>query len=190
MRKLIALGSILTTSLISTAALAQDSAQGDTPAAIGADLAFILPLGDFSDATGPLLGPLLKLEYLVAPGVEVTGRIGYLYGFSKEINIPFAGKITHGMSDIPIWAGARYFFNGTREGAYAGGEFGLNILSFRAEAGGVSNSDTETKFGINLGGGYKIGDIDLRAQLQFLDLGHMGDSMGLGLSAGYSFAKF
>lgn len=196
MRKLIGLGLALATGLVSTAALAQEAAPAveassdNGQAAVGADVGILLPLGSLGDATGLMIGGLVKLEYPVQPALEVTGRVGYFFGLTKE---PVPGmKVS--WSNIPIWAGARYFFSGQRDGLYAGGELGLNLISASVETNvmgfSVSGSSSSTEIGLNLAGGYKIGDIDLRANLHFLDIGHLGDTMGLGLTAGYSFAKF
>lgn len=201
MRKLIGLGLALVTGLVSTAALAQEepaapaapaaSAEGDKgPIGLGADVGILLPIGNLGDATGLMIGGLLKLEYPLSPALEATGRIGYFHGLSKE---PVPG-FKYSWSDIPIWAGARYFFGGARDGLYAGGEVGLNMISVKSEVTfmgtTVSGSGSETYVGLNGAVGYKVGDIDLRGNLHFLDIGHLGDSMGIGLTAGYSFAKF
>lgn len=197
MRKLIGLGLALVTGLVSTAALAQEAApavEADKgQAAVGADVGILLPLGNLGDATGLMLGGLVKLEYPISPALEVTGRVGYFYGLSKE---PVPG-FKQSWSNIPIWAGARYFFGGARDGAYAGAELGLNMISWKQEVpaiGGLipggSLSGSSTEVGLNGSVGYKIGDLDLRGTLHFLDIGHPGDTMGLGLTAGYSFAKF
>lgn len=202
MRKMIGLGLALVTGLFSTAALAQEyaptvEASSDKgQAGIGADLAFFLPVGKLGDATGPLIGGLVKLEYPLMPALELTGRIGYLHGFTKE---PSPGFKTS-WSDIPLWVGARYFFDGTREGAYVAGETGLNFLKFKTEIPsmdfggfsmpGGSASTSETKLGLNAGVGYKVNDLDFRAQLAILSIGDFDDAMTLGLTVGYTFAKF
>ncbi len=176
---------------IASPAIAQQTDQ----AAVGADAAFMLPVGDFADITGPLLGALLHFEYPVMPGVVVTARTGYLYGLKKEQGL---GKF--GVSDIPIWAGGKYYFSGQMNGLYGGLELGLNILSFRSEVdmgsfgglggGKIEGSESETKFGANLGLGYRVDALDFRGSFNMLDLGHAGDTMGIMASVGYSFARF
>jgi hypothetical protein len=91
----------------------------------------------------------------------------------------------------------KYYF-GESFGPYVGGELGLNILMASADsgdssvagAGNTTSSSSETKVGLNAGGGYRAGKLDLRAAVAFLDLGHAGDSMGILASVGYSFASF
>ncbi|MEP6655154.1 MAG: hypothetical protein ABJA82_17450 [Myxococcales bacterium] len=55
------------------------------------------------------------------------------------------------------------------------------------EAGGNSASDSQTDFGITVGGGYRTGDLDIRVALHVLDLGNAGDSMALVAGVGYNF---
>ena len=38
--------------------------------------------------------------------------------------------------------------------------------------------------------GYRIGAIDIQAQFSFLDIGHPGDTIALGATVGYDFARF
>ena len=176
-------------------ALAADPA--DSTVAIGADLQAIIPVGDLSDATSFMIGPLVRGGYRVIPQLELTGRLGYIHGFGAES----APNFSSSLGVIPIWAGARYFFQeGERPaGAYAGGELGINILRSSVSYDGptvpgaptISGSDTEARVGLNLSGGYIISrelPIDLRGQLSFLNL-FDGDTtlIGIGVSAGYSF---
>ena len=201
MRKFVGFGLALVTGLVSTAALAQEAStsvevsSGGNQLGLGADLGVLIPVGNLSDASSVMIGGVIKGEYPVTPGVEVTGRIGYFHGLSKE---PTPGA-SASLSDIPIWVGARYFFGGARDGVYAGGEIGLNILKTTIEMPTIQTplgpvggelSDSSTEFGLNLIAGYKLGDIDFRGNLHFLDIGDPGDSMAVGLTVGYTFAKF
>lgn len=201
MRKVFGLGLALVTGLVSTAALAQEAAptmEAGTEkgqAGVGADLAFFLPVSTLGDLTGPMIGGLVKVEYPLSPALELTGRIGYLHGLTKEI-----GTIKSSWSDIPIWVGARYFFGGERTGAYVAGETGFNVLMIRTEMPGlnflgitspaIDETTTEVKLGLNAGIGYKLNDLDFRAQAAVLSLGDFSDAMAFGLTVGYSFAKF
>lgn len=161
---------------------------------LGGDLLFLIPTGDLADATGPQIGPVFRAGYRVMPNLEVTGRIGYLFGFSKSVG---AGQFEAdtSLSVIPIWAGARYFFMEPKAGLYGAAELGLNFLTAHASVGGVSASgDTQTRLGANLGAGYVISKelpIDIRAQLSMYNLLGREDgenvSLGIGLSAGYTF---
>lgn len=170
------------------------SAEDAAPKArLGADAALLIPVGDMSNATSLMIGPLVHFEYLLSPNLAVTGRLGYLYGLKKSVS---AGGATskYGLSDIPVWGGVKYYF-GAGTGVYIGGELGLNILTASVDNpdssyGTASASSSETKLGLNAGAGYRAGALDLRGGLSFLDLGHAGATMGLLASVGYSFASF
>ncbi|AKU99022.1 hypothetical protein AKJ09_05686 [Labilithrix luteola] len=157
---------------------------------LGGDLLFLIPTGDLADATGPQIGPLFRAGYRVIPALEVTGRIGYLFAFSKSV-----GQVDSSVTTVPIWAGARYFFMEPKAGLYAGAEVGLNIITGHVSGGGVSvSSDSQTRFGANIGAGYVISKelpIDIRAQLTMYNLLGKEDGektyLGVGLGAGYTF---
>ncbi|OQB16452.1 MAG: hypothetical protein BWY17_01779 [Deltaproteobacteria bacterium ADurb.Bin207] len=180
LRKHVSMALGLVISFTAASAFAQDS---DTPGiGLGGDAAVFMPIGNLGDGVGPMLGALLKLEVPVNPGLEVTGRAGYLYGLEKNDCCS--------MSDIPIWAGVRYFFDGSFENAYVGGELGLNMVTAKVEVMGVSASASDTDFGAGLSVGFKPGDLDVRGTFSMLDLGHAGDSMLVGASVGYTFTHF
>ncbi len=206
MRKILALSGVVLTSLLFTgSAFAQGAAPapaagGTAPAndsvssddkkmTLGIDAQFMLPIGDLADATGPQIGPLVRFGYRVIPALELTGRVGYLFGLSKEV-----GPFKSSLSNIPIWVGARYFFMDAPAGFYGAAELAVNLMSAKIEAGGQSASTSVTREGINLGIGYVISKelpIDLRAQFSLLNL--LGKETNetsftaIGISAGYSF---
>lgn len=180
--------------LIPTAALAQDppadpnaAPAAPPPAAtgmaasqmIGADLQLALPVGDFSDAAGFGIGALIRYERMVIPKLSLTGRVGYIYNLGKDV-----GPINIQFSTIPILVGIKYDI--TPE-LYAGAEAGLFHNMATGEFMGVSMSNSETDFGVTLGGGYRLGAIDLRLSLFILDMSEAGDSMELVGGIGYNF---
>lgn len=194
MRSILKTSLILAGLLLPATASAQDAAgPKKLGVGVGGDLQFVIPVGDLSDATGPQLGPLLRGGYRVLPELEVTGRIGYLFGFSKSQS--FMGtEVSSSVNLIPIWGGARYFFMQPDAGLYAGAEIGLNFLVSSGSAGGISSSNTNTRFGYNLGAGYVLSPdlpIDFRAQFMHYNLigTSSGESaaLGIGLSAGYTY---
>lgn len=172
--------------------------EADKKIGVGADLLFMLPLGDLGDVTGPLIGPVLRGGYRVMPPLELTLRIGYLFGLSKE-----TGPIKTSINIIPIWVGARYFFMEPYAGLYGAAEIGANIIAPKASVGDkdVDGLESSTRFGANIGAGYVISKdlpIDIRAQLMLLNLIGKEDpkvkgapdeptQLGLGLSVGYTF---
>jgi len=172
---------------------------------VGADAMVVIPVGDLSDVSGPQLGILGRFGYRVIPKLEVTGRAGYIYGFKKGLaaGIPGGENVKSGVSSIPIWAGARYFFmDNSPAGLYAGAEIGLNFLTQRFEGeNGASQSHGTTRFGLNLAVGYVISPelpIDIRAQFIHYNLlgkdsgddlvnGSESALLGFGLGVGYTF---
>ncbi len=94
MRKILAMAGIALTSMLFTgSAFAQTTPapgaptdahtdEADKKIGIGVEGQFMLPLGDFSDGTGPQIGPLVRFGYRVTPPLELTARTGYLFGLS------------------------------------------------------------------------------------------------------------
>lgn len=154
---------------------------------LGVDLAFQLPVGNFSDETGIGLGALVRYEYKLIPKLNLTGRIGYIYSLKKD-----QGGLKFSVDNIPIWVGAKYFL--LADLVYVGAEVGLNMLKFKAEVSyfgtTASGSDSETKLGINVGAGVLLSDFDIRAQLEFLSIGDTTDALGLMVNVGYNFWAF
>jgi hypothetical protein len=206
MRKVLAVAAaVLTSTLFTASAFAQGApAAGAAPPAaaaddkkigVGLDAQFLLPVGDLADGTGPFIGALLRFGYRVMPELEATARVGYLYGLGKDVG----GGSSVGISDIPVWVGARYFILEPSAGLYAGAEIGANILKPHISPTPPSNPITDkalesrTRFGFNLGVGYVVSKelpIDIRAQLSHLNLlgTESGEkaALGIGISAGYT----
>lgn len=178
--------------------------EADKKIGIGGDLQFAIPLGDLGDASGPLIGPVLRAGYRVIPALELTLRAGFLFGISKDRST--AGvDVSGGVNIIPIHVGARYFFMDPYEGLYGAAELGVNIISPKASVAGTSvdGLKSQTRFGANIGAGYVISKdlpIDIRAQFMLLNLIGKEDTpagapanagektlFALGLSAGYTF---
>jgi hypothetical protein len=162
----------------------QESGQGPR-SFVGADVGFLVPVGNLGDATGVMLGGLVKYARGLSPSFGITGRIGYLYGLDTSTTVNSV-SYKYGLGDVPIWVGARYFVSGKCQGFHIGGELGLNVLTVRAG----DTSTTRAKVGFNVLPGYRIGDFDIQAQLSLVDIGHPGDTVALGATVGYDFAKF
>ncbi len=172
-----------------------DGGASDKKIVVGGDVQLVVPVGDFSDSSGPEIGAVARGGYLVTPQVELTGRIGYLAGLNKSTTIQGITVNTN-VSNIPIWLGARYYFqdDAAPAGFYGAAELALNFLSANVSAGSVSQSNGVTRAGFNLGAGYVISrdlPIDIRAQFMFLNLlgTDSGEKslLGIGVSGGYSF---
>lgn len=220
MRKILALAGVVLTSLMFTGsafaqgaappapppggAPAADSGDDDKKIGVGGDLQFVLPLGDFGDASGPLIGPILRAGYRVMPPLELNLKAGFLFGLTKSVG---AGAFTadSGVNIIPISVGGRYFFMDPHAGLYGGLDIALNIIQPKASVNGtsVSGLDSSTRIGANLGVGYVISKelpIDIRAQFMMFNLLLKEDAtvapgvttsettqFGLGISGGYTF---
>jgi hypothetical protein len=153
----------------------------DKKMSLGADGAVVLPLGTFGDGAGLGIGALLKFGYSINEAIMATVRAGYIHHLPKDV-----GGVDLKFAQIPIMLGAKYMFGS----AYGAAEFGFVNGKAKAEIQGteVSTSSTELAFGV--GGGYMVGDLDLRVSFNMIDLGHAGDTQELMLNVGYDFAHF
>ncbi len=157
---------------------------------IGAQGAFVLPVGDWSDFSGIGLGALINADYGIdaVKGLQLTGRLGIVHFLGKEIEV--LGTTIDGptVNMVPLLVGAKYFF---APSVYGGLEIGANYII-------PEEGDSELKFAFTAGLGYMIKDVDLRAFLFLPDLSPDGvnsdgddrsafDFMGIGFTAGYRF---
>ena len=171
--------------VLSTAALlvflaAAPSARAEV-ISLSVDGAVNVPTGDWADAHGIGIGALLNGEMGLIPLLTVTGRIGYIHGLSKD-----HGDGSSQMSHIPVLAGIKYTLVPS---LYVAGEAGFvrNTVEVEHDSalGGGSADDTDTELGLTLGGGWRMGSLDLRGALFFPDIDHMDDVMGLLFTVGY-----
>lgn len=140
---------------------------------LGADFALAIPLGDLGDAAGIGFGGLARFEYVLTPPLNLTVRAGYIHHLEKN-------GFTY--STIPVLAGVKF---AVADAVYLAAELGF--FNNRGSFGSLSSSETD--FGATVGAGYRMGDLDLRAGLQFADLGNAGESMSLVINAGYNFLR-
>ena len=156
---------------------------------VGADAEFALPIGNLGDAAGIGFGAVGKFNYNINDNISLTGRLGFIYHLAKDYGI-----VTVGISYIPVRAGMKYFFMGNNDGFYVGGEAGVNYLMARASSSSSlvtsTGGDSSLKFGLGGGAGYQLGKLDFRGGLNFLDVGHIGDSIVIALNVGYRFVEF
>ncbi|MGH7294435.1 MAG: outer membrane beta-barrel protein [Polyangiaceae bacterium] len=192
MRRIVIAAATLGLTLAATAGTAR--ADDDKKITVGGDLQFVLPIGDMANFTGPQIGVLLRGGYRVIPPLELTGRIGYLFGLDKSQG----NGLSKNFSNIPIWVGARYFFMDAPAGLYGAAEVGLNAQTAHASGnvGGVSVSGSAgaTREGFNIGAGYVVSqDLPIDIRVQFSDFNLLGTNsgekaeLGIGVSAGYCF---
>ena len=185
-----------TTLLFPVFARAQGPASPPAPAeetkrfGVGADAAFVLPIGNLADAASIGLGALGKFEYAATPSIAVTARAGFIYHLSKDL----PGGNSVGISVIPILGGIKFYPVEKSTGFYLAPEAGLMDVIGRATVatpvGSGSASSSDAKFGLVLGAGYQLGDLDFRGSLMSYDVGHFGDAMSVMANVGYRFAQF
>jgi Outer membrane protein beta-barrel domain len=176
-----------------TAAPAGDAAAPGKKMTVGADVGFVLPLGDYADGATLGLGVLGRFEYAVTPQISATARIGFIYNLLKDV----PDGVSASLNMIPVMLGGTYKI-GT-SGLFAYGEVGLTNIRASASAGGMEFSDSETKLAIGAGAGYQMNKI--KARVGFWMPGSQSDDDGMGgtttstlfgilASAGYDFASF
>ena len=179
------LAAVLSVPLAGSLAFAQDAppAEGgegapmeemgtDKKMSFGADCAVVLPIGTFGDGAGLGIGALLKFGYSINEAIMATVRAGYIFHLEK-LGAKFA--------QIPLTVGGKYMFGS----AYGAAEIGL--VSGKSDAPGASRVN---KMALGLGGGYMVGDLDLRLSFNMIDLGHAGDTQEIMINIGYDFAHF
>jgi hypothetical protein len=181
-RTIAALAAFLT--LLATAAAHAQSTAPARQFLIGADGTIALPLGNLSNVSGIGIGAMLTGEYLFQDQITFTGRIGYEFHLdsnSAHVNV------------LPVMVGARYYIAqpSKHQGMFGLGEVGFNDLMTSVNVPGFgSASNSSIYLGLGVGAGYQMGPIDFQAKLQFLDIGHPGDTFEIAVLAGYQFAAF
>ncbi|HWO22879.1 MAG TPA: outer membrane beta-barrel protein [Kofleriaceae bacterium] len=153
---------------------------------IGADLAFVLPVGDYADGADAAFGPFGRLELALNPQLSVTGRLGFLYHFTEA-----AEDLDISYTMFPIYGGLRYNVEPSGDGLFLTGEAGLNIIRVSVSFFGQDSSDTSTKLSLNMGAGYQAGLFNVKGTLFFtadVGGGSGGDGTNLvGLMAAVGF---
>jgi hypothetical protein len=158
----------------------------DAPMLLGADFELAVPIGNLSDGAGLGFGALIRFEYGLMPKLNLTGRAGYIHFLGKD-----RGVGTASFRSIPVLAGAKYDITDI---VYLAGELGISNNGVSADidlgpmfGGKQTVSNNETDVALTIGAGMRFGDIDARAGLMFLDIGHAGDSTAIGINVGYNF---
>lgn len=147
----------------------------------GAQVGISLPMGSFGDIANMGFGFAGNFFYGINNNIDVTGSIGYISWGTDFDEISY--------SNIPILAGARYYFQKSQFTPYGLAELGMNLFSidlpeyeiFGQTYGG---SESTSEFGLNIGGGflYNLGnmDLDVNAKINIIsDLNHLTLFAGL-----------
>jgi opacity protein-like surface antigen len=132
---------------------------------IGGSLGLYMPLGDFGDMAGMGFGVLPQFEYQLNEKVNITGTIGYVSWGGKDIeyqaydyvnDVYYTEKWEYSISNIPILAGAKYYFGQGKTKPYGMATAGLNMFSVSTTIFGMEVSASETYFGFGVGGGMEM----------------------------------
>jgi hypothetical protein len=143
----------------------------------GGQVGISLPMGDFGDGANMGFGFLGNFFYGINANIDLTGSIGYISWGSDADGASF--------SNVPIVAGARYYFQKSQFTPYGVAEIGINNLSFSYESSFFGDySVTSTEIGLGLGGGflYSLGnmDLDVNAKINIIsDANHLTLFAGL-----------
>jgi hypothetical protein len=121
---------------------------------VGADLALVLPLGDYADGSDFAAGGLLRVEYAATPEVSISLRAGYIWHKTTSDSI--------GIGMVPVLLGGVYKIG---NGPFAYGEVGINLIRVSTELMGFSVTDGETYLSVGAGGGYAVGKVSARLGL-------------------------
>ena len=171
--------------------------EADKRIGVGIDALFVVPVGNFSDETGAIAGPVLRFGYRVIPMLEIALRAGYIFANKRTTSPGVKSKV----DILPLWLGARLFLWKPFVGPYVALEGGMNTHlptqdPTPAVAGGDKLTELRRRFGGNVGAGYLLSPdlpIDVRAQVMLLNLigqdAALKESLNVGvsLSAGYTF---
>jgi hypothetical protein len=157
---------------------------------LGAQGAFVTPLGDWGKFSGVGFGALLNLDVSLGKKMPVvfTARTGYVHMTSGTIETVGGRFDTPSIGMIPILVGAKYHMPFMKS-LYGAAELGPNIMMAGSVQRGDTTieGDTSVKFAMTLGAGYLLKDFDFRL---FMLLPDIGDAWGFGITAGYNFVTF
>jgi hypothetical protein len=171
------------TAVSALALFAPTEAHADPVASIGGYVQPQIPLGNFSDVASFGIGLQVGADVMVAPNVAIVGGLGVTKYITKGSGVS--------LLNVPISGGVRYAFDKLTYGPYVAGGLDINVLHTSVDVDGFgSASDTSAKLGLGVGGGFRLDAFDFGGRLQSLDVGHFGDSVQVGLYAGYHFAQF
>lgn len=149
------------------------------------------PMGNFSDIASTGFGASVRYEKTIKNQLRWTASAGYLSFSGKtftsgNVSIPFDNT-----TNIPFAGGIKYYFSEPGKGFYGGLDLSLNLLSTyvytinSGNGGGYTLiSQSENKFGINPGIGYRLPHWDFAARYNAV-----GDFSYFGIRAAYVFAS-
>ena len=128
---------------------------------IGGDVGLFMPTGDMGDLLSMGFGICPTFQYGMNEKLAITGTVGYVMWGAKEEILGLETSFT----DMPIKAGAKYYFGEGKMKPYGLGEFGFHML--KANVKGtidmgwlgtyeVDESVSSTEIGISFGAGFEM----------------------------------
>jgi hypothetical protein len=153
----------------------------------GLDLAF--PVGDFTNMASTGFGVSVRYDAAIKEKLFWTASAGFLSFAGKtytvnNVSIPFDNT-----TNIPVSGGVKYYFTEASSGLYGAADLSINFLSTWVYSYNNGNgngyllaSESETKFGINPGIGYRLTKFDFSARYNAV-----GDFSHFGLRVAYIF---
>jgi len=154
-------------------------AQAQPTTRLDVQAAVAVPIGDASNILDPGFGALVAYSKMMTPQLSITGRTGLIYqtgeGSINLLHIPIMGGAE--MALAPRGSSYPYVF----------GELGLVYLHGSVDTGFGRVSDSEIELGLSAGAGYRLGGLDLRAQLYIPSLDEADDTMHMMANAGWTF---
>lgn len=153
---------------------------------LGIDVGANIPVGKMADGIGTEYLGALRIEHTLQPQMAVTGRVGYLLGSDKEAS---AGgmKVTSGTDVALLWVGIVYRTTGKPDGLFATAEIGPARISGHTTFNGSTTTVSDTKFGGEIGGGWRAGPLSARLALSALNISETTNTSGLLVSIGWDF---
>lgn len=142
--------------LMAVAALGSMSFAQKGAMSIGGGLGLLMPMGDFADVANMGFGILPQFEYSMNEKLNLTGTVGYVSWGGESVTVPYLGTWEYSFHDIPILAGAKYYFGEGKMKPYGMAKFGMHMFGVSVEVAGVSESESETYFGFDFGGGMEM----------------------------------
>jgi len=123
---------------------------------LGGGLGLFMPMGDFADVANMGFGIIPQFEYTMNEKINLTGNIGYVSWGGESINLGSYGTWEYSFHDIPILAGAKYYFGEGKMKPYGMAKFGMHMFGVTVKVAGISESASETYFGFDFGGGMEM----------------------------------
>jgi len=116
---------------------------------LGADLAVVIPLGDYADGSDFAAGALLRLDFVASPQVDLAFRAGYLWHKTDQ---PSGASGDYSLSMLPFLIGGELKVGG---GAFVYGEVGFTVVQVSVSFMGLSASESETYLSAGAGVGFR-----------------------------------